>query len=110
MPPSGTASETPFSTRITWLYMTSMPLTFNNGDACDFETASHVCSLPPGVPNLLGLGTGGLGRGFAVLATAPYFSFEQSRCVIFFSVAYALAEVLIIGFRIFMSASYQSDV
>src|SRR5512132_2473830 len=31
MPPSGTASETPFSTRITWLYMTSMPFTSRRG-------------------------------------------------------------------------------
>jgi hypothetical protein len=77
-----------------------MPFTSNNVVLVVRETSSRVWPLPPG---------GGSGWGFTTAAT-PYFSFEQSRCVIFFSVAYALAEALIIGFRIFMSASYQSDV
>src|SRR6516165_3257279 len=42
MPPSGTSSETPFSTRMTWLYMTSMLLTASSARASDMAGAPSL--------------------------------------------------------------------
>ena len=76
MPPLGTCSETPLSTRITWLYITSILLTSNNVSGseagCRFSAAFDI--LVPHVPGLKSYGLKSYGFKNQAAGGPPDFS------------------------------------